>query len=378
MPRAVLSAMTGSSLPTAVVAVALVWVSTAAVLWSQPAGGSASELRTELTLDFHTVAVSFDPGLHADDPNHASVLAGDGGLVRVGRLEAPASLEIGTVEAGTDPDARRSFDLWLEANERVWELGVYPPELDAPTASDRTGQIPLTHRRGDRQDTLSPAIVGMAPDAGRLILRWGEHRWSADFALVEREEDRGPPPDNTSQGASRQPDTDTSAIARERVLNERNETALVVGDGRRVSVTFWKGITAEDDDFAQLSLTPDGAVVSVISGAVIRLRSDLPLRVGDARLDPGNQAPGYPGTYGVWLKKRGQGWRLVFNHEADAWGTQHDPAFDAAEIDAEHTLTGDASRPLAVTLVPLSADRGQLRLHWGPHEWAADFVIPDP
>ena len=93
-------------------------------------------------------------------------------------------------------------------------------------------------------------------------------------------------------------------------------------------------------------------------------------------LETENQVPGYPGTYALWLKKNGPRWSFVFNHEADSWGTQHDPDFDAAEIDVGYSQTNEDSRPLAVTLIPVSVDRGELRVQWGPHEWTADYAIP--
>jgi hypothetical protein len=58
----------------------------------------------------------------------------------------------------------------------------------------------------------------------------------------------------------------------------------------------------------------------------------------------GNLTPGFPGADGLWLKKARGGWRLVFNHEADSWGTQHDPAFDAAEIELAYSKGGAPTR----------------------------------
>ncbi len=89
----------------------------------------------------------------------------------------------------------------------------------------------------------------------------------------------------------------------------------------------------------------------------------------------GNLATDFPGAYGLWLKKAGLGWRLVFNHEADSWGTQHDPAFDAAEIELTYSRSDARDRLLGVSLLPTGTDRGQLIIHWGPHEWAADYVV---
>jgi hypothetical protein len=65
---------------------------------------------------------------------------------------------------------------------------------------------------------------------------------------------------------------------------------------------------------------------------------------------------------------------LVFNNEPDAWGSQHDPKFDAAEIELSHSEGHAAARPFAVAIVPNGPDHGRLLIVWGPHEWTADFV----
>ena len=90
----------------------------------------------------------------------------------------------------------------------------------------------------------------------------------------------------------------------------------------------------------------------------------------------GNLAPNFPGAYALWLKKDGVDWRLVFNNEPDSWGTQHDPAFDAAELDLvyERVDGADSDRPLAVYFVPFGADESRLIFHWGEHVWTAGFA----
>ena len=83
-------------------------------------------------------------------------------------------------------------------------------------------------------------------------------------------------------------------------------------------------------------------------------------------------AAGTKSAAGGWI---GSGWHLVFNNEPDAWGSQHDPKFDVAEIELTHSQDHDASRPFGVALEPTAADRGRLLILWGPHEWTADFVV---
>jgi hypothetical protein len=109
---------------------------------------------------------------------------------------------------------------------------------------------------------------------------------------------------------------------------------------------------------------------------VPRLRIERPLRFGVMQVAVGNQVPNSPGSYGLWLKRGGGGgWRLVFNHEPDAWGSQHDPEFDAGEIALEHSDGHAQTRPFAIGLEPLGTERGRLLIVWGPHEWRADFSV---
>ena len=128
-------------------------------------------------------------------------------------------------------------------------------------------------------------------------------------------------------------------------------------------------------DFSHIASAVDGAVVALTESAVPRLKIEMPLRFGKVMVRTGNQVGGFPGAYGIWLKRVGSGWRLVLNDESDAWGSQHDPKFDAAEMDLAHSEGHAASRPFGVALIPTAADRGRLVIVWGPHEWTADFVV---
>ena len=110
---------------------------------------------------------------------------------------------------------------------------------------------------------------------------------------------------------------------------------------------------------------------------------DVPLKFGDVLLETGNIGlRGSPGAYGVWLKRVADGWRLVFNDEPDAWGTQHNPEFDAAEVDLDYTQSNlmdeamhDSSRALSASVVMTTPEQGHFLLVWGPHEWTADFTV---
>jgi hypothetical protein len=366
-------------------------------------------LRSELALGGRTAILAYAPDLKAADPAHTGLLAATPGSarVRVGQLETTGSLRIGTVELKTPappavsspapgsapPAAAPSspgpvavrYDLWLESAASGWQLQV----TDVNKAV--VGQIPLTREAAAAASpTLVAALIPEDITVGHLVLRWGGYQAMADVQFTNparrrTEENRGV---NTT--TNRTHDEDTSVLSRGRFLAQRNETALVLPKGRRLSISFERtfgrgeraeggrtrrGLGVDGPDYARLATAADGAIVLLTESSVPRLRTDVPLRFGKTLIPVGNQVIGFPGAYGLWLKRVGSGWHLVFNNEPDAWGSQHDPKFDAAEIPLTHSDGHPAARPFAVALLPNAADRGRLVVIWGPHEWTTDFVV---
>ena len=371
-------------------------------------------MHASLVLEGQELSVAFPPDLAADGPAYAELLAGT--AVRVGTLEGHRALRIGTLEADlealaaeraeaaariaaeareaaaaqdepagdddadeadetaadaaaepTDPPAP---ELWIARDAEGWRL-----EIRADSDDGAVHVVPLHHTEtAAASPTFTASAHATAAESGRIELRWGRQAWSSDFRFDEL-----PPPPRrprvSGRGTPRQAADDNSPTARNNMLNERNETALVLPDGARISMLYWKGIDVEDEDYPRVADTPDGAVVGMIRAPVLRLKSDVSLRFGDADVPTGNLAPGFAGAYGVWLRRAGAGWRFVFNHEPDSWGTQHDPAFDAGETPVEYSRTAGSFRPLGATLVPTGPDQGRLVVHWGPHEWSAGFTV---
>jgi hypothetical protein len=253
------------------------------------------------------------------------------------------------------------------------------------------GAIALArHAAGPAAANFVAALIPEDSSAGRLVIRWGDYEATAEVQFVTParrriEENREP-----NVTTSRTHDEDTSVLSRARLLAERNESALVWPNGSRMSVSFQRtvarneraansrnrgGLGVDGPDFIGLTKTPDGDVVMLTESSVPRLRVETPLRFGNATIAIGNQVAGFPGSYGVWLKRAATGWRLVFSNEPDVWGSQHDPKSDAAEIALSHSEGHAAARPFAIALVPTAPDRGRLVIIWGPHEWTADFAM---
>lgn len=376
----------------------------------QPTGNGL--LRSELALGGRTAILEFPSDLKATDSAHKALLSAATGAVstrvRVGQLETTGSLRIGTVElsrqetpavdsqappgadrrpaaAGTPGPVAVRYDLWLAGADSGWQLQI----TDAEKAT--VGQVPLARQAAAlASPTFVAALIPEDITVGHLVLRWGDYEATSDVQFTNPlrrriEENRVP-----NQTTNRTHDEDTSVLSRARLLAQRNETAFVLPKGQRLSISFERtfpgndraagarsrrGLGVDGPDFARLTTTPSGEIVMLTESSVPRLRTEVSLRFGKALIATGNQVVGFPGSYGLWLKRGGTEWRLVFNNEPDAWGSQHDPKFDAAEIPLTHSEGHAADRPFAVALMPNAADRGRLVIIWGPHEWTADFVV---
>ena len=129
-------------------------------------------------------------------------------------------------------------------------------------------------------------------------------------------------------------------------------------------------------DRASFEQTADGAVFEYPGARCMKLFTDLDLAFGETKVAAENLAPDYPGVYGLWLKKAGDGWRLVFNEEGDVWGTMHDPAKDVVEVPLETAKLDAPKEELEVTLTAEGDKAGVLRIAWGDTAWSAKFTTP--
>lgn len=125
-------------------------------------------------------------------------------------------------------------------------------------------------------------------------------------------------------------------------------------------------------DHAGLLATADGQVFEYPGSRCFKLFTDTDLYFSETKIAAHNLTPGYPGVYGLWLKKAGDGWRLVFNQQGDVWGTMHDPTKDVAEIPLAVTKLDAPAEELAVELAQ-EGDGGVLRIAWGDTAWSARF-----
>ncbi len=145
---------------------------------------------------------------------------------------------------------------------------------------------------------------------------------------------------------------------------------------KEVRIMFGKS-SAKGASYEQLAKTKDGAILRFLDQSPPKLTTQTDLKFGDKVIKRGNVSKDYPGVYALWLKRVGDGWHLVFNNEADVFGTMHDPKADAAEVPITASKSATETPNFTVEL-KLEGTTGVLRIAWGSQEWTTKFEEAAP
>ena len=151
------------------------------------------------------------------------------------------------------------------------------------------------------------------------------------------------------------------------------QAKLTLEGGEELRISH-AGLRVDTQDHRSLLSTSAGEVFSYGSSRTMKLLTDVDLVFGETRVPAHNLAPGYPGIYGLWLKRVDSGWHLVFNTQADLWGSQYEPTTDVAEVPLEIVELESAQQELRVELIEEEGG-GLLRILWGNTAWSAPFQV---
>ncbi len=144
-------------------------------------------------------------------------------------------------------------------------------------------------------------------------------------------------------------------------------------DGQTIRLRFDR-LPSPGPDYERLENLAHGEVLGPVHGKPFKFWTDTDIAFEDARIAAHNHGPTYPGVYSVWLKREGAGWKLVFNHLADVWGTMHTAEQDAGETPLTFRRLAE---PVDRTegALEMDGDSGLLTIRWGSMEWSAPFQI---
>jgi hypothetical protein len=166
-------------------------------------------------------------------------------------------------------------------------------------------------------------------------------------------------------------------LSRFLMARSRNVATAELGGGEVIAHVG--KLPTDGDDYRGLAALAPGDVLELPGAAACKLRNEVGLRFGDAVVPIGNASPGYAGLYSFWLRAPAAGseqWSLIWNDEADVWGTQRDPARDRVEVPIALEKVDEEAKELTVAIeVASSGDAGTFELRWGTHRWRAPFSV---
>lgn len=194
-------------------------------------------------------------------------------------------------------------------------------------------------------------------------------------APIAAQESSPPSQADSAPATAQAADDDAEATAearRERIRRLRygNLAEIELGD-KQLRISY-PDLLADSADYRAFETLAPGEVAAWTSGRAVKLLTHASLSFDGVVVPYGNVSPDYPGVYSLWPKRTADGWRLVFNGDADIWGSQRNPAADAVEVPLEHSRPDDPTEKLTIEFVEV--DPGAvLRIAWGDHQFLAKF-----
>lgn len=256
------------------------------------------------------------------------------------------------------PDGKTEMLLDVSRYDHRWEE-VYtyskPKVVPAGTRIEVLYRFDNSPARGGKKafDATQPVVFGPRA-ADEMMLGY----------IAYGQPVSGAPPVTAGRG-------NVDAVDRDRL--DRFTATLESQDG--VTLEFSK-VPVTDAAYASLDTLTAG-VVRFTGHSIMKLRTAKALSFGATVLKPGNVSTGFPGLYGLWLRRAGSNWRLAVTNQPDVWGTQFDQASVVADIPLRHESMGVTDAGLEPRL-ELLGDASRLTIAWGRHAWTADFRVGIP
>ncbi len=135
-------------------------------------------------------------------------------------------------------------------------------------------------------------------------------------------------------------------------------------------------LKAEGVDYEAVDKLKDGQILQLTLSQSIKLSTEVSLKFGGVVAVKENYAPNYPGVYSLWIKKVGDGWKLVINNKPDLWGTMHRPSEDIGETDLTYDTLSEPTEKLTFELTS-DGTKGSLSILFGKHKWTTPFIVVD-
>lgn len=299
------------------------------------------------------------------------------------------------IPAFTPAHAEDPIKTTLDASEARNFLGVWDVAMDmmgrtmnfTMTVVDLDGKAGASFDSERQAEAVAVEEMEMLED-GSLKLMYDMPFGSQTFSLsvvAELTEDGLEGIISEASGLFEAPFVATEAFddPETRVQRRRNRQIAATAanlrfEGEKIRITF-AALKTDSKDFEHFQNLADGEVFEYVGGRAAKILTDLDMHFGDTVIKQGNAHESYPGVYSIWLKKSGDGWKLLFNEEADVWGTMYNPEVTVAEVDVVEVKSEETAETHKITMENGDAeDIGKIIIHWGDKQYIAEFKVDMP
>ena len=184
-------------------------------------------------------------------------------------------------------------------------------------------------------------------------------------------------PSRSDSAPATAPTADSDAEARAAARREQfrrlryGNLAEIELAGKQLRISY-PDLLTDSDDYRVFESLGAGDVAVWKSGRAVKLLTHVSLSFDGIVVPYGNASPDYPGVYSLWPRRTADGWSLVFNGEADIWGSQRNAEADAVEVPLEHSSADEPAEKLTIEFLEVEPG-AVLRIAWGGHQFLAAF-----
>lgn len=143
----------------------------------------------------------------------------------------------------------------------------------------------------------------------------------------------------------------------------RDTASLVLGN-TTIEVDYWQPHKRGREIFG--NVVPWNRVWRTGANNATQLRISNDIVIGGKQLAKG--------IYGIWSYPTENGWELIINKNANAWGTDHDAAADIFRVPLKVERADTPVEVLNISLTPASGKKAILQLSWDTYTASAEII----
>lgn len=157
----------------------------------------------------------------------------------------------------------------------------------------------------------------------------------------------------------------TAAPASAPAASDRDVAAVAIGNAS-VSIDYGRPSTSGPGYQRMTQGVPDGFIWRLGKNAATRMETNARLKFGETVLEPGE--------YGLWARRSGDHWDLIFNKHARVWGIPYRADGEIAAVPMSSAKSETKAELLTISIAP-AENGGTIIVHWGDEVGSIAFEV---